>query len=188
MTVQIKRLEREALFFITFTCYKWQNLFEITDCYDSVYKWFAYMKTQGILTAGFVILPNHLHALIYLPAKAKGLDIIVGNGKRFIAYEVVKRLRIMKESDLLEKLSKSVKPREARNGKLHQVFEPSFDAQLCVSGKFTKGKLDYIHRNPVKGKWQLAESYLDYVHSSACFYEYNEEHELVELTSYLDLI
>ena len=32
-------------------------------------------------------------------------------------------------------------------------------------------KLDYIHANPVKGKWQLAENFLDYPHSSAGYYE-----------------
>ena len=32
-------------------------------------------------------------------------------------------------------------------------------------------KLDYIHTNPVKGKWMLADNYLDYPHSSAGFYE-----------------
>jgi hypothetical protein len=28
-------------------------------------------------------------------------------------------------------------------------------------------KLDHIHADPVKGKWMLAENYLDYPHSSA---------------------
>jgi putative transposase len=32
-------------------------------------------------------------------------------------------------------------------------------------------KLDYIHNNPVKGKWQLAKDYLSYHYSSARFYE-----------------
>jgi hypothetical protein len=32
-------------------------------------------------------------------------------------------------------------------------------------------KLDHIHADPVKGKWMLAENYLDYPHSSAGFHE-----------------
>lgn len=188
MAVKVKRTEKEALFFVTFTCYRWLNLFELTDSYDAVYKWFAYLATQNIQTAGFIIMPNHIHCLIYLPAEAKDLDIVIGNGKRFMAYEIVKRLRLQKEDELLDLLSKGVSKKETKKGKLHQVFEPSFDAQLCISEKFTKTKLDYIHRNPVQGKWNLADSFLDYEHSSARFYELNEIHSFVELTSYLELI
>ena len=36
-------------------------------------------------------------------------------------------------------------------------------------------KLNYMHKNPVSGKWKLAENYLDYIHSSARFYELGEE-------------
>jgi hypothetical protein len=32
-------------------------------------------------------------------------------------------------------------------------------------------KLDYIHRNPVSGKWNLAPDFTKYPHSSAGFYE-----------------
>ena len=32
-------------------------------------------------------------------------------------------------------------------------------------------KLDYIHNNPVQGKWLLASSPLEYTYSSASFYE-----------------
>jgi hypothetical protein len=32
-------------------------------------------------------------------------------------------------------------------------------------------KLDYIHHNPVKGKWKLVDDFTDYHHSSAAFYE-----------------
>jgi hypothetical protein len=34
-----------------------------------------------------------------------------------------------------------------------------------------KKKIDYIHFNPVSGKWNLAKDYLDYYYSSARFYE-----------------
>lgn len=32
-------------------------------------------------------------------------------------------------------------------------------------------KLDYIHNNPVNGKWQLADDYFSYHYFSASFYE-----------------
>ena len=54
-------------------------------------------------------------------------------------------------------------------GKLYEVFEPSFDCKYCYGDNFIEQKLNYIHNNPVKSKWQLAESAVEYLHSSAYF-------------------
>lgn len=41
-----------------------------------------------------------------------------------------------------------------------------------------------MHRNPVSGKWNLAETFTDYPHSSARFYETGEHSEYNGVTSY----
>ncbi|MGN6342847.1 MAG: hypothetical protein ACTHML_17870 [Ginsengibacter sp.] len=51
----------EGLYFITFTCCEWLPLFEITNGYDAVYKWFDYSKSKNHFVKGFVIMANHLH-------------------------------------------------------------------------------------------------------------------------------
>jgi hypothetical protein len=38
-----------------------------------------------------------------------------------------------------------------------------------------KQKLEFIHNNPVKGKYQLSKDYLCYHYSSARFYETGED-------------
>jgi len=38
-------------------------------------------------------MPNHLHALIDFGVSEKNINTMVSNGKRFIAYEIVKRLQ-----------------------------------------------------------------------------------------------
>ena len=38
--------------------------------------------------------------------------------------------------------------------------------------------LDYIHHNPVNGKWSLVEDYVDYPYSSARYYETGEQQEI----------
>jgi len=53
----------------------------------------------------------------------------------------------------------------------HRVFEESFDAKGISSEKFLLQKLNYIHRNPVSGRWNLAKDFTEYEHSSASFYE-----------------
>ena len=53
MTVRVDLKENSGLFFITFTCYKWISLFEITDGYiDAVYKWFNHLKSKGHYICG----------------------------------------------------------------------------------------------------------------------------------------
>jgi hypothetical protein len=51
------------------------------------------------------------------------------------------------------------------------VFEESVDAKGINSEKFLLQKLNYIHCNPVSGKWSLVKEYTTYEHSSASFYE-----------------
>lgn len=42
------------------------------------------------------------------------------------------------------------------------------------SRPFLEQKLNYIHRNPVQGKWRLVDDFADYEHSSASYYERRE--------------
>ena len=166
----------DGVYFITFTCYKWVPLFEITQSYDIVYKWFDYLKEKGHHIIGYVIMPNHIHALIAFRDSKTTINTIIGNGKRFMAYEIVKRLREMKETELLYQLGEGVSKRDHKRGKLHEVFEPSFDWKECRSDKFIDQKLDYMHDNPCAGKWKLTDRRCNYEHSSCSFYEIGKKH------------
>ena len=81
-------------------------------------------------------------------------------------------------------LSERVTDEERKRKKLHRVFEISSNIKPCYNRKFILQKLDYMHRNPVSGKWNLAASFLEYPHSSAAFYELNERHPQVEIIHY----
>ncbi len=63
---------------------------------------------------------------------------------------------------------------EKKEGKLHSVFEPSFDWKECRTEKFIQQKLDYMHWNPCKGN-RLVELPEQYPHSSAKFYLTGEQ-------------
>ena len=58
---------------------------------------------------------------------------------------------------------------------MHEVYEDSFDIKECLTQKFIKQKLDYIHNNPCSGKWMLGNCPENYVHSSAKFYTTGEQ-------------
>ncbi|HRE12079.1 MAG TPA: hypothetical protein PK850_04830 [Ignavibacteria bacterium] len=44
---------------------------------------------------------------------------------------------------------------------------------------------NYIHANPIRGKWNLCKEFTDYKYSSAAFY-YNESEDWDFLTHYAD--
>ena len=98
----------DGTFFITFTCHNWLPLIHKTDGYDIVYNWFDNLKSKGHKINGFVIMPNHVHALISFVATGQSINTIIGNGKRFMAYEIVERLKVKGENRLLSTLQNNV--------------------------------------------------------------------------------
>ena len=116
-------------------------------------------------------MPNHLHAIVYMNESERRINDIIGTGKRFMAYEIVKRLKSINDITTLRKLSDAVHLSERLRGKLHNAFEPFPDIKEIESLKFMIQKMNYIHRNPVSGKWGLVENYHEYKHSSTGFYE-----------------
>lgn len=184
----IKRTQLESgTYFCSFTCLQWLPLIEITNLHDNIYQWLSLLVKVGHQVTGFVIMPNHIHLLLHVNASETTVNKILANGKRFIAYEIVKRLKTINRIDILTILSENVSPEERTRKKKHRVFEPSSDIKLCFTQKFVVQKLEYIHANPISGKWNLAPSTVDYLHSSAAYYELNIEHPFVKISHYKDL-
>lgn len=157
-------------FFITFTCYNWLPLISITNSYDLIYKGFDILKEAGHYINGFVIMPNHIHAMISFSERGGNINTIIGNGKRFMAYEIIKRLENKNETELLTLLSQNVELSRKEKNKKHEVWQLSFDWKLCNINDFADQKLNYIHMNLCKGKGNLCVNPIEYVHSSAFSY------------------
>ncbi len=119
-------------------------------------------------------MPTHLHVLIDF-SSAKSINKIVSNGKRFMAYKIVERLEEQDNINILLQLSEAVSSSDKDKGKIHQVFERSFDCKEITNQHFYLQKLSYIHNNPCSGVWKLVESPVDYIHSSAKFYATGEQ-------------
>jgi len=186
MPVKRKITETEGVYFITFTCFQWLSLIEQTKSYDLVYKWFDHLKSKGHYITGYVIMPNHVHVLIAFRNTGQSINTIVGNGKRFIAYEIIRRLEQQQENKLLHRLYLSVEAKDKERNKKHEVWEDSFNWNECRNHQYMKQKLDYIHDNPVRGKWNLATTAADYEHSSARFYICGE-HAAYTVMNFLEL-
>ena len=174
------------MFFITFTCHQWLPLIDKVNGYDIIYNWFDYLKSKEHYVNGYVIMPNHVHALISFINTAQSINTIIGNGKRFMTYEIVKRLQQKKEDELLHRLANSVEVKRKENNKQHEVWELSFDWKDCRSSEFSWQKLSYMHNNPCTGKWQLAVSAVEYIHSSAKYYLTGEQ-GIYAVTNFMEM-
>jgi hypothetical protein len=47
MAVRTTFSDDDKLFYITFTCFDWHPLIDVTDSYDLVYKWFEYLASKN---------------------------------------------------------------------------------------------------------------------------------------------
>lgn len=175
MSVRTQHGNEPTLYFITYTCYNWLYLFSSAKGFDLLYKWFDYLKDSAqIKTTAYVIMPNHVHVILFFPNDNYNLNAIISNAKRFMAYEIVNRLKQSNEESILDQLKAGLSEREKKKGQLHKVFKDSFDAKPIYTRYFLLQKIQYIHLNPVRGNWKLVNDWREYEHSSASFYELNK--------------
>ncbi|PIR94915.1 hypothetical protein COT95_01590, partial [Candidatus Falkowbacteria bacterium CG10_big_fil_rev_8_21_14_0_10_37_6] len=110
MAVRNKIFIPNEIYFITFTILGWKNIF-INDKYcDLVYKWFDYVALNyNNKIHGYIIMPNHIHILIYISDKSPKISTLIQNAKRFLAYQIVALLIEESRNDLLDFFSSNVR-------------------------------------------------------------------------------
>ena len=88
------------------------HLFELKNSYDLVYNWFNVLNEDTVEVVGFVIMPNHVHSILYFPETGFNLDKILSNGKRFMAYELVNRLKKANDTNTITILQNALTERK----------------------------------------------------------------------------
>jgi REP element-mobilizing transposase RayT len=68
-------------------------LIEEANAYRSVYRWFGHLKKDGCKVIGYVIMPNHFHVMLYPTDTGTSINKMVGECKRFMAYDIVQALK-----------------------------------------------------------------------------------------------
>jgi len=149
--------EKDGVYFITFirhggqACTNWLPLFKLCNAYDAVYKWFNNLKAQQHYIIGYIVMPSHAHAIIAFSNTGKTINSIISNGKRFMDYDIIQKLAEHHHHLILQDLNSTLNNTKRKEGKLHNVFETSFDWKECRTEKFIQQKLVYVHYNPCKG-------------------------------------
>jgi hypothetical protein len=80
------------------------------------------LKEKEHYIPGYVVMPNPFHFLVAFCKTDKNINKIIGNCKRFLAYEIIKRSKEANNVSILKQLSEAVEITDRKRGKIHEVF------------------------------------------------------------------
>jgi REP element-mobilizing transposase RayT len=112
---------------------------------------------------GFVIMPNHIH-LLWKTLDKNRKENPAGSFTKYTAHAFKKYLEL-NNPELLEEY------KTTKNDRKYQFWKRDPLAILISNSEIFYQKLEYIHLNPTKEKWGLANDAEDYHWSSANFYQ-----------------
>ncbi|MDO8682071.1 MAG: transposase [Armatimonadota bacterium] len=159
-----------AYYYITATITEWMPLLERPSIREMVCRDIAeaLKKCGGSLTA-YVIMPNHLHLLVYLPEGVlhKFCKLWRGRSGRHIP-------QLLDRQEDVESLR--VIAAHANGGCRYAAWKEQVRA-IAIWSKHQVGvKIDYIHENPLRRG--LVTQSADWPHSSCRFYEMGDAVEM----------
>lgn len=67
------------------------SLIDEANGFYITYRWYDHLKRKGNFMQSYVIMPNHVHCSLSLTENVQNINTTVGNGKRFMAYEIEDR-------------------------------------------------------------------------------------------------
>jgi REP element-mobilizing transposase RayT len=150
-------------YFYTDTINNFQHLLADDNLKMIVINSLKYLVEKGLVeTYGYVIMPNHIH-LIWNILQQNGKESPAGSFAKFTAHEFKKYLTI-KSPNLLLQYQSNKEDRKFQFWKRDPLAIPLSTEAIFIQ------KLEYIHNNPLKEKWQLSKFAEDYKWSSANFY------------------
>lgn len=150
------------IYFFTATIHKWLPLLAYENNQLLIIDYLKKLCDDGLLTVyGFVLMPNHVH-IIWQQNRLNGKETPQGSFLKYTAHEFLKKLKTAGLSFLYEVVAANKK---------HEIWQRDSLSIEIYSRAVAVQKLQYMHFNPVSGKWQLAKDDLEYYYSSARFYE-----------------
>ncbi len=159
-------MEIDQLFFWTATINNWYHLLKENKYKQVILDSLSNLSERELVEVfAFVIMPNHVH-FIWRTLSLNGKETVQGSFLKFTAHAFKKMLKEDKAD--LSKYEVDV------NNKRYEFWQRDSLAVHLYTKEVMLQKLNYIHRNPVVDRWQLAVNTSDYYFSSAKFYETGE--------------
>lgn len=143
-------------YFLTFSCYQRRRLLEDDAPKRIVVSGLASrLAVQEGKCLGFVVMPNHVHALVWFPLP----DILS---------EFMKQWKRISSFHIKKNLQEKQKSYASRIGPDEPVWQRRFYSFNVYSEAMARAKLQYMHHNPVKAG--LVERAEQWRFSSARYY------------------
>ena len=150
------------IYFWTATIHKWYSLLKRDENKQMIADSLKHLSDKGFITVySFVIMPSHIHLISRLN-KLNGKESPKTSFLKFTGHTLLDQLTKEGKDSLylVEKMNKE-----------HEIWQRDpLDVEI-ISLEVARQKLDYIHFNPISGKWNLAKDDISYYYSSARFYE-----------------
>ena len=173
-----EQMDFDDLYFYTDTIIGFSHLLADDNLKIIVINSLKYLVDNELINIyGYVIMPNHIH-LIWKVLKNNGKESPVSSFTKFTAHQFKKYLRDGNQ-DVLGKFSSDKVDRNYQFWKRDPLAIPLTTDDILIQ------KLDYIHDNPSKKKWNLCAYPEDYRWSSAQFYNSGSD-EFGFLTNFRD--
>jgi putative transposase len=142
MGLRFPEQKNYGCFFVTTTFKEWKSLGKIEGFYEILAdSLIFYSNKYEVKISGYVFMPSHIHLLIFIDGHR--LSAFMRDLKKFISQKSAKEIGIIEEN----------------------IWTPRYDRVAIINEDIFRGKLNYIHNNPIKG--QLVSSPEDWLWSSA---------------------
>ena len=141
----------------------------IIALYDSL-NYYRYRHTFKLL--GFVVMPDHLHLLIW-PEGKSSISAIMRDFKKYTAVRLIRQAKVEHKQDWLTAFRDAG---EKTGRSTNKIWQDSYWDTIVYSQKMLREKLNYIHRNPVRAG--LVKEVGHYPYSSYRNYV-NNDHSMI---------
>ena len=145
------------IYFWTAIIHKWLPLLQDDSSKSLLIGYLKKLSDEKLITVyAFVLMPNHIH-LIWRQNELNGKETPKGSLLKYTSHTFLKQLKATGKSSLYE-----VKA----SNKKHEIWQRDSLGIDIYSRAVAKQRIDYLHFNPVSGKWLLAKDDISYFYSS----------------------
>ncbi len=124
--------------YVTFSCYKRRRFLDPDKCKRiAIGRMGSQLAHQDGLCAGFVVMPDHVHAAIWFPREFQ-ISLFINKWKELSSREI-HRLFLRQFPKYLEKV-----------GGERTIWQPKYYDFNIYSDRKLREKVDYMHNNPVR--------------------------------------
>lgn len=162
--------EERYAYFITSTIVEWLPVFVSQPYFDIVIESLNFIRAhKGVQVNVFVIMPTHLHLVVYPDANVKLTDVM-RDFKRFTSRAISTQLEQDEQPTILRGFAKQAPDRAKAE---YRVWQEGFHPEAIYTPSFAQQKIEYLHNNPVRKG--LVDAPEQWRYSSARNYLLNDE-------------